>query len=45
MATIALVNMLNDFFAKFMLKVDVNIGRFIARLRDETFKQHGADFG
>src|SRR5262245_53397688 len=48
-ARITLVYILNDFFAAFMLEIDVDIGRLVARLRNESREKElgrfGIDFG
>ena len=44
-AAIAFVDMLDHLLAPLMLEIDINVGRFVARLGHEPFKHHGADFG
>ena len=42
---IAFIDELDHLFAALMFEIDVNIGRLVAGLRDETLEHHGADFG
>ena len=44
-AAIALIDMLDDFFAALVLKIDINVGGLVAGLGHEAFKHHRANFG
>ena len=39
LSAILFIDMLNDFFAPLMLKVDINVGRLAALLTDKPLKQ------
>ncbi len=41
-ARVLAVDVLDDFLAPLVLEVDVDVGRFVAFLRDEALEQHGA---
>ena len=49
LAPVFTVNILNHFFAPFVLEIDINVGRLVALFRDETLEQHlnaaGVDLG
>ena len=48
-AAVTLVDVLNDFFPALVLEIHIDVGRFVAFLRDETFEQQmharRVDFG
>ena len=43
--TVACVNVLDHLFTPFMFEIDIDVWRFIAGFRDETLKNHCAQFG
>ncbi len=44
-AAVAAVEVLDHLLAAFVLEVDVDVGRLVARLGDEALEDHGADLG
>ena len=44
-AAVAVVDVLDHLLAPLVLEIDVDVGRLVARLRDEALEDHGADLG
>ena len=44
-ATVLVVDVLQDFFAALMFEIDIDIGRFVAFARDKSLEQHVEPFG